>query len=553
MSLHRGSAVTLAVGLALGAALAAPARAQQQIPIGSAVTGQLTAADPVLSDNTHYKLFTFQGDAGQTVQIDLISNDFDSYLYLRDANGASIATNDDGGGGLNARIIQTLPATAMYQIVANTLRQGQYGSFTLRLQAVATPTVAAQQIPVGSTVNGVLTDGDPTLNDGSHYKLFTFQGFAGQAVQIDLMSTAFDAYLYLRDSSGHDIAHDDDSGGNLNSRIIQTLPYSGTFQIVANTLHAGASGPFTLELQSAQAQQATVTSIQPLPSAAALPTVGQIGLNQQVQNTLMQGGTSWNGKPIHLYTFGCTAGQAFQMDILSSWDNYAIIFDPSGNQVASNDDGGQGLNARIAFTCPTTGAYRLGVTTFSASTATGAYTMQVQALGQQAPVQAQPIGQPAVTPLPQPTVTPIAPTVTPIAPTVTPIAPTTVAPIAQAAAAVQPTNPVPAPGQIGQIAAGQTMRGRLEPGDQMMGSDSTYADIWQLQGSAGQNVAIELRSDDFDTYLQLLDGTGKVLAESAGHPNSGLAFQLPAAGTYQIVVNNNGTQRRTGDYTLSVR
>ncbi len=543
MSLRHGSAVTLALGLSLGAAVAVPARAQQQIPVGSSVTGQLTASDPVLSDNTHYKLFTFQGSAGQTVQIDLISNDFDSYLYLRDANGASIATNDDGGGGLNARIIQTLPASGMYQIVANTLRQGQFGGFTLRLQAVATPTVMAQQIPIGSTVNGVLSDNDATLNDGSHYKLFTFQGFAGQGVQIDLMSTAFDAYLYLRDSSGNDIAHDDDSGGNLNSRIIQTLPYSGTFQIVANTLHAGASGPFTLQLQSAQGQQATVSSIQPLPNASALPTVGQIGLNQQVQNTLMQGGTSWNGKPIQLYTFGCTTGQPFQMDILSSWDNYAIIFDPSGNQVASNDDGGQGLNARIAFTCPTTGTYRLGVTTFSASTSTGPYTMQVQALGQPTAVQAQPIGQPTVTPIPQPTVTPIAPTI------VTPIAQAT----QPAAATVEPTNPVPAPGQVGQIAVGQTMRGRLEAGDQVMGSDSTYADVWQLQGSAGQTIAIELRSSEFDTYLQLLDGTGKVLAESAGHPNSGLAFQLPASGTYQIVVNNNGTQRSTGNYTLSVR
>lgn len=538
MSLRRGSAVMLAVGLAL-ASVAARAGAQQQIPVGSSVTGQLTASDPVLSDNTHYKLFTFQGTAGQTVQIDLMSGDFDSYLYLRDANGASIATNDDGGGGLNARIVQTLPATAMYQIVANTLRSDQYGSFTLRLQAVTMPAVVAQQIPVGSTVTGVLSDGDPMLSDGSHYKLFTFQGSAGQTVQVDLMSSAFDSFLYLRDSAGTDITRDDDGGGNLNSRIIQTLPYSGTYQIVANTLHSGASGAFTLQLQTAQPQAPTVTSIQSLPSAASLPTVGQIGLDQQAQNTLTQGGTMWNGKPIQLFTFGCTTGQAFQMDVLSSWDNYAVIFDPSGTQVASNDDGGEGLNARIIFTCPTTGTYRLGVTTFTSSTSTGAYTMQVRSLGQPTSVQVQPIGQSAVAPIAQPTVTPLA------AP------PAAVQPLAQAAAPA--ANAVPAPGQDGHIAAGQTMRGRLEPGDQMMGSDSTYADVWWLQGSAGQNVTIELRSSDFDTYLQLLDGTGTVLAESAGHPNSGLAFQLPAAGTYQIVVNSNGTQRRSGSYTLSVR
>ena len=546
MSLRQGSAFALVAGLSLGSIVATPARGQQQIPIGSSVTGQLTASDPVLTDGSHYKLFTFAGTAGQIVQIDLMSSDFDAYLYLKDATGNNLATNDDGGGGLNARIVQVLPASGMYQIVANTLHQGQFGAFTLQLQATGT----VQQIPIGSSATGVLTEADPMLGDSSHYKLFTFLGSAGQTVQIDLMSTAFDSYLYLRDSAGDALAHDDDGGGNLNSRIIQTLPYTGTYQIVANTLQRGQFGPFTLQLQTAQAQT-TVTTIQPLASAASLPTVGQIGLNQQVQNTLMAGGTTWNGKPIHLYSFACTAGQAFQMDILSSWDNYAVIFDPSGTQVASNDDGGEGLNARIAYNCLTTGTYRLGVTTFSASTSTGAYTMQVQALSQPSAVQVQPLTQPTVTPLAQPTVTPLTqPTVTPLAqPTVTPLAQPTVMPLAPAAAA----GAVPGPGQIGQIAAGQTLRGRLEPGDQLMTSDSTYADVWRLQGTAGQNIAVELRSDDFDTYLQLLDGAGNVLAESAGHPDSGVAFQLPSTGTYQIVVNSSGAQRKTGSYTLSVR
>jgi hypothetical protein len=543
MSHRRGSAVAhLAVGLALLGVVASPARAQQQIPIGSSVSGVLTNSDPTLGDGSHYKLFTFVGTAGQTVQVDLMSTAFDSYLYLRDQNGNAIAHDDDSGGNLNSRIVQTLPYSGTYQIVANTLRSGQFGAFTLQLQAAGTQTtvtsVAAQQIPLGASVTGVLSASDPTMADGSHYELFTFQGTAGQTVQIDLMSTAFDSYLYLRDQNGTALAHDDDSGGNLNSRIVQTLPYTGTYQIVANTLRSGQFGAFTLQLQPTSSQP-TVATVQPLVTPASMPTVGQIGLNQQVQNTLLQGGTSWNGKPIHLYTFDCQAGQAFQMSILSSWDNYAVIFDPAGNQVASNDDGGNGLNAQISYSCPATGTYRLGVTTFSASTSTGPYTMQVQALGQPATVQPTPIGQPAGAPTP--VVTPLGaqPTAA-AAPTVTPLT-------------AQASGTVPAPGQLGQIAIGQTVRGRLEVGDQVMGSDSTYADIWQFQGSAGQSVAIELRSDAFDTYVQLLDGTGRVLAESAGHPNSGVAFQLPSAGTYQIVVNNNGSRRETGYYTLSIR
>jgi len=553
MSVRGGSAALLAVGLGLGAIGASPARAQQQIPVGSSVTGQLSASDPVLSDGSHYKLFTFVGTAGQTVQIDLMSNDFDSYLYLRGVDGTDIAHDDDSGGGLNARIVQTLPATGMYTIVADTYRSGQFGAFTLQLQqaqaSAGNAFATSQQLPMGSSATGQLTSSDRVLSDGSYYKLFTFQGYAGQTVQIDMMSNAFTTYLYLRDSTGSDIGHQGATGGSNNSTLVQSLPYTGTYQIVANTLRANQFGAFTLQLQAAQAQaQPVVSTIQATPNAASLPSVGQVGLNQQVQNTLTQGGATYNGKPIHLYNFACTVGQSFRMDVISTWDNYAVILDPSGTQVAFNDDGGGGTNARIDFTCPTAGTYRLGVTTYSASTSTGPYTMQVQAMTQ---------GQPTVTSLNQPTVTPLnQPTVTPLnQPAVAPPSQPTVTPLNQPAApaAIQPANDIPAPGQIGQISAGQSMRGRLEPGDVLMGSDSTYADIWQLQGTAGQNVAIELSSGDFDTYLQLLDATGKVLAESAGHPNSGLAFTLPTTGTYQIVVNNNGTQRKTGSYILTVR
>ncbi|HXY68433.1 MAG TPA: PPC domain-containing protein, partial [Gemmatimonadales bacterium] len=210
----------------------------------------------------------------------------------------------------------------------------------------------------------------------------------------------------------------------------------------------------------------------------------------------------------------------------------------NGVEVAHDDDSGGSLQARLQFSCPASGLYRLGVTTALASTSPGPYTLRIQQL-QATMGQVVPLGQPTpqpTTPMPQPvTVTPT------VQPTVTP--PTVGA----------PTNMIPAPGQTGSIMVGQSVNGRLEPGDQTMGSDSTYADIWQFQGNSGQAVAIQLSSHDFPTYLQLLDGAGNVLQESAGHPDSGLAFTLPSTGTYQIVVNSNGRQRRTGLYTLTLR
>ena len=123
------------------------------------------------------------------------------------------------------------------------------------------------------------------------------------------------------------------------------------------------------------------------------------------------------------------------------------------------------------------------------------------------------------------------------------------------AAALPITGTIPAPGVVATIAAGQRVQGRLEPGDQMM-TDSTWADVWVFRGTTGQHVRIELRSEEFDTFLMLLDSAGTRLAEDddgLGDLDSRIEHTLARAGTCQIVVNNYGEERRAGVYTLTLR
>jgi len=124
-----------------------------------------------------------------------------------------------------------------------------------------------------------------------------------------------------------------------------------------------------------------------------------------------------------------------------------------------------------------------------------------------------------------------------------------------AAAAFPVTGTIPPPGVVATITVGQTVPGRLEPGDQMM-TDSTWADVWVFRGAAGQHVRIELRSTEFDAFLQLLDSTGTRLAEDddgLGDLDARIELTLRATGTYQIVVNCYGDERREGLYTLTLR
>lgn len=276
----------------------------------------------------------------------------------------------------------------------------------------------------------------------------------------------------------------------------------------------------------------------PTPMNMSAPTqMGQIAANQQVSGNLSSMDGRWDNKPTQTWAFQCMAGQAFQMDILSTWDNYAIVFDPMGTAVARNDDDGEGLNARINLTCGATGVYRLGVTTFTSNTTPGAYTLQVQSMGQTSLNQPQPMNVPQ--PMQQP-VSQAAPGAT--MPSATPVS----LPI---------TGGIPAPGQIGTIQMGTNVQGRLETGDQRM-NDGTWADVWQFQGTQGQRVVIELRSEEFDTYVQLLDGQGNRLAEdddSLGDLDSRVEFTLTGSGMFQIVVNNFSDERRAGVYTLTLR
>jgi hypothetical protein len=63
-----------------------------------------------------------------------------------------------------------------------------------------------------------------------------------------MKSCQFDSYLYLEDTNGNVLAEDDDSGGNLNARIIFTPTYTGTYNVVATSFNAGATGAYTISI-----------------------------------------------------------------------------------------------------------------------------------------------------------------------------------------------------------------------------------------------------------------------------------------------------------------
>lgn len=223
----------------------APAR---MLEFNSEVSGQLTPQDPRFTDNTAYQTWQFHGTAGDMVQIDVMSAVFDAYAILEDDAGHELAHDDDSGGGTDPRIRFALPATANYRIVAKAFRPGAYGGYRLRLSRLGAmaPGGNGATIQRGQLMAGRLTSNDSRMSDHSLYHLYNYEGHAGEAITIDVMSSDFDAFAILQDPQGNEVARDDDSGGGTNARIITTLRQTGIYRIFVNTFRAGDSGAYTL-------------------------------------------------------------------------------------------------------------------------------------------------------------------------------------------------------------------------------------------------------------------------------------------------------------------
>ena len=112
----------------------------QGIACNATVSGELTADDCRLDlDNSFYDAWTFQGVAGQTVVITMRSTAVDSFLFLLDPNGFEIESNDDSGGGNDARMSVEIDTSGTYTIYANSFDAGETGAYTLQLVCTGGP------------------------------------------------------------------------------------------------------------------------------------------------------------------------------------------------------------------------------------------------------------------------------------------------------------------------------------------------------------------------------------------------------------------------------
>ena len=204
---------------------------------GKAINGTIQSGEMVIYEYTG-------GKAGDTINIRMVSNDFDTYLEAVGPLGLNISNDDSIGDGefeyyseLQYHFMEDEDIT----ITARGYSIDSEGSYTIEIQAWDGPAIKAYAADTAVTSGdsfAAFMQGEP-----HDYRIMLS---AGQTVTITMESTVLDSYLDVNGPNGQQWS-DDDSAGGLDSQLQLTAMQDGWFTIQASSL-GNDTGIYTLSI-----------------------------------------------------------------------------------------------------------------------------------------------------------------------------------------------------------------------------------------------------------------------------------------------------------------
>lgn len=373
-------------------------RTLPRIALGQTVSGRLTASDFRRPDGSYADAYVYTGRAGEQITMTLRSSDFDAWAVVDDPTGPMREHDDDSAGNLDAELTVTLPHAGQYLIVANSVAEGATGAYTVSLRSGAgrqdngpgssggvTSTGdefnvrSATPIRSGQTVTGQLTRSDTRRGDGSYADSYLYTGRAGEQLTVTLRAVGFNAWVVVDEPAGPFREHGGSSGGNV-ARLTVTLPRSGQYIILANSVDANATGAYTMTVQGggSSGPAAPSGSTGGDISDMDLRTLPRIGGGQSISGRLTTSDYQiTDGSYADGYVYQGRAGEQITVTMQSSdLDAYVVVDDPTGPLRETDDDGAGGTDSQLTVTLPHNGQYII-VANSVGSPNTGRYTIQV--------------------------------------------------------------------------------------------------------------------------------------------------------------------------------
>jgi len=214
---------------------------------GQSATAAVSVVAPIVTSVVISPNIVSVGTSGTTPLVATIRDQNNIILTGHVVNwttsDASIASVTQNGlvSGISAGGPVTITATS----------DGKSG--TAAVTVTTSPCDASTPITIGQALSGALATTDCALDDGSFMDLYRLPITANGRIQVDVSSTAFDAYLILfiqnPDGSKVAVGGDNNSGGGTNAQITRDVIAGETYLIGANSLLGGATGAYQVSVQ----------------------------------------------------------------------------------------------------------------------------------------------------------------------------------------------------------------------------------------------------------------------------------------------------------------
>lgn len=365
--------------------LAAPAAAQQSDPPADASTTAVLSGtvDGELAPAGDVDWYRLRVQPGQRYTLTLDGLEpggggraVDPVLSVYDQSGNQVAYNDDANG-LNSALQYVASAAGEVFVEARAFSEQETGRYRLSVTSAPLPPDDAgngadtrASVTPGRAVSGNIEyEGDVdwyrlSTRTGQRYRI-TLTGVESDSGELALR----DPMLRVLDRDGNELAFNDDAGESLNSAIEFIPRTAGDVFIEARAYADVYTGLYALNVTSERLPNDRV--------GADASSRGRINIGQSIDGQLeYPTDTDW-------YRVRLSEGQSYRFTLVSSGDNplgdpLVRIYDANGQELAMDDDGGDGLNSYLEFTAPRDGNYFVEARGYS-DDSTGGYTLAARA------------------------------------------------------------------------------------------------------------------------------------------------------------------------------
>jgi hypothetical protein len=297
-------------------------------------------------DRDWYRVDLAEGQAMRvglesTQTADMLS---DPYLVLYGPDGTELARDDDGGEGLNAFLEYQATQAGPHYIEARGFTEDAQGAYAISLLAGEIGDSLANADYMTPNGEGRMS----TIGADGDADWFMLEIVEGRPYRFNVMSLEegglADPALTLYDSNGEQVAYDDDGGSGFNSYLTFVSPTGGTYFAAVSSFGNTGTGRYWLNVYDTDVAGHTATD------------ENLDGANDDRRSRIDMSGD------LDYYRVELEAGQSYQIEVNGDGDNpladpFLAIVNENNETLASDDDSGDGLDARLRFSPEQSGIY----------------------------------------------------------------------------------------------------------------------------------------------------------------------------------------------------